>query len=100
MIPAAVSQVRVGWRLGALVLVTQASVPLLQTGYRFRLPPFRFRAALSLSVSPLDLSHCRNARRTCSETGTPSRSLTVRSPFRMSGSIRNAARVRRAMRDV
>ena len=41
-------------------------------------------------VTPLSSSHARNARSTWTESGTPSRSLTRRSPSMMSASTRNA----------
>ena len=47
----------------------------------------RLRSALF--VMPLDSSHARIARLTCSETGTPSRSQTSRRPSRSCSSIRN-----------
>ena len=57
-------------RLGALVLLQQASVPLLPARHLVRAPPFfAFKA-------PFDFSHRSRARRTCSASGIPSRCLT------------------------
>lgn len=73
--------------IGSVARAREIAVTLPLGQERLRLVP-RLRSALL--VMPFVSSQAESARRTCSAIGTPSRSLTSRSPSKMSGSIRKA----------
>src|SRR5580693_344900 len=62
-----------GWRFRGVRVLEARGRPEFLRVYLFAFAPFR--AAVAFTFSPCDFSHCRTARRTCSLSEMPSRSL-------------------------